>query len=67
MSKTCIVCGTPFMPRVYTHVYCTVRYRMDAKAAEGRSARRLWEAQGRPMVCEEVEGPELRQAGGHGQ
>jgi hypothetical protein len=70
MLTTCQNCGETFIPRVAGQKYHTRACRMDAKAAEGRAARRLWEQAGRPLECspvDEGQEPELRQAGAHGR
>ena len=57
-KRECVYCGKAFRPRVPDQRYCRPSCRAEAKAAEGRAARRLWREAGRPMQFEEQ--PEQR-------
>jgi hypothetical protein len=60
----CEVCTETFWPRVAGQRYCSRDCKKAGKAAEGRAARRLWEAAGRPKLnCTEA-AEELRAAEG---
>lgn len=47
-KRVCKWCGERYRPRVEEQVYCGRWCRMQAKAAEGRAARRVWRDAGRP-------------------
>ena len=47
-KRLCKYCGERYRPRVEEQVYCGRWCRMQAKAAEGRAARRVWRRAGRP-------------------
>ena len=49
----CDHCSRTFRPRVESQRYCRPWCRAQAKAAEGRAARRCWWGAGRPMQIEE--------------
>jgi hypothetical protein len=51
--RHCENCDGKFRPRVPDQRYCRRWCRLEAKAAEGRAARRVWWAAGRPMETEE--------------
>jgi hypothetical protein len=51
-KRPCDYCGQPFRPRVDAQRYCRAYCRAEAKAAEGRAARRVWWQAGRPMPVE---------------
>lgn len=50
--RNCDYCGQFFRPKVDAQRYCGQWCRMNAKAAEGRAARRVWRRAGRPMEDE---------------
>ena len=52
-KRECEWCGTRYRPRVPDHRYCRATCRLQAKAAEGRAARRVWWRAGRPMQIED--------------
>jgi hypothetical protein len=62
--RLCEYCGARYRPRYPTQKWCRRWCRMQAKAAEGRAARRTWFEAGRPLpeepVVEEPERHELR-------
>lgn len=51
--RHCEHCHAKFRPRVDSQRYCRRWCRAQAKAAEGRAARRVWWTAGRPMRAEE--------------
>jgi hypothetical protein len=51
--RFCDHCGAKFRPRVDAQRYCRRWCRAQAKAAEGRAARRVWWQAGRPMRINE--------------
>jgi hypothetical protein len=53
-ERECEWCGQLYRPRVLDQRFCGMECRNEGKAAEGRSARRSWWAQGRPMINEAV-------------
>jgi hypothetical protein len=57
--RKCDHCGACFRPRVDSQRYCRSWCRREAKAAEGRAARRAWWRAGRPM---EIEDDDKRQS-----
>jgi hypothetical protein len=50
IKRECANCQTMFRPRVSGQRYCRTWCRLEAKAAEGRAARRVWWRAGRPMI-----------------
>ena len=48
-QRYCEFCDTKYRPRYPTQRWCRRWCRMQAKAAEGRAARRAWWRAGRPM------------------
>ena len=54
LPRYCDYCGSKFRQRYPTQRFCRPWCRNEGKAAEGRSARRSWWAQGRPMINEAV-------------
>jgi hypothetical protein len=53
IKRECANCHGMFRPRVSGQRYCRTWCRVDAKAAEGRAARRAWWRAGRPMQFED--------------
>ena len=51
--RHCDYCGAKYRPRVDSQRYCRRWCRDQAKAAEGRAARRVWSEAGRPMLGED--------------
>ena len=52
--RVCEYCGGRYRPRYPTQRWCRHWCRKQAKAAEGRAARRTWFEAGRPMGQEPV-------------
>jgi hypothetical protein len=50
VKRECKWCGQAFRPRVPDQRYCRLWCRTEAKAAEGRAARRVWWQAGRPKM-----------------
>jgi len=49
-ARECEWCGQTYRPRVPDQRFCGIECRNAGKAAEGRSARRAWWRDGRPMI-----------------
>jgi hypothetical protein len=50
--RVCPVCGAAFRQRMPNQVWCRAWCKRQAKAIEGRAARRSWDDQGRPIQAE---------------
>jgi hypothetical protein len=49
-ERECEWCRDLYRPRVPDQRFCCLSCRQEMKAAEGRAARRVWRAAGRPMI-----------------
>jgi hypothetical protein len=49
-KRTCTYCGGLYRPRVPEQVVCGPACRAARKSLEARSARRTWDAHGRPII-----------------
>lgn len=59
-KRECSWCGQRFRPRVPDQKWCRATCRSQAKAAEGRAARRVWWRAGRPMQLDEQQQQDRR-------
>jgi hypothetical protein len=54
-KRRCRYCGESFRPRVPDQVFCRRWCRHEGKKADGRVARSLWRAAGRPTEQQQLE------------
>jgi hypothetical protein len=54
-KRTCAYCGRSFRPRVPDQVVCGPTCRAARKSLEARSARRVWIADGRKLIRDNVD------------